>query len=133
MAGVKEKEVYAALSKYAGTGETVKVGKAEVQVSLQPQDIHVGDSPDFILWLGVRLKVFAQNLNLRVPIPIEAEGVGKNALVDLKKFVKRGHYSLEIPMVVVTAGGYSSSREGGTLPVQFRIRQIPVRLLKESA
>ena len=130
MAGVTEKEVHAALLKCAGKGEAFKIGKVEVQVSLEPQDIHVGDSPDFILWLDVALRIFAQNLEVRIPIPVEAEKAGIEAAVeDLDKFSERGHYPAKIPMLVVAEGGYSSLERLRSLPVQFRIRQIPVRLL----
>lgn len=131
MVRVKEEDVYAALLKYAGRGESFKIGKAEIQLSLKPQDIHIGDSPDFILWLEVSLKLFAQNLRVRVPIPVEAEEGGfDKALEDLKKFIEREHYPLEIPMLVVAAKGYNALEQSGKLPVQFMIKQIPVRLLE---
>ena len=130
MVRVKEEDVYAALIKYAGKGELFKIGKAEIQVSLQPQDTHIGDSPDFILWLEVSLKVFEQNLIVKVPIPVEAEAGGiDKALEDLNKFVKRGHYPLEIPMLVVATKGFRASEQYEKLPVHFMIKQIPERLL----
>lgn len=130
MVRVKEEDVYAALIKYAGKGELFKIGKSEIQVSLRPQDTHIGDSPDFILWLEVSLKVFEQNLRVKVPIPVEAEvgGIDK-ALEDLDKFVKRGHHPLEIPMLVVATKGFRSSEQHEKLPVHFMIKQIPERLL----
>ncbi len=131
MVGVKEEDVYNALLKCAGRGEPFEVGKAGIQVSLQPQDIHIGDSPDFILWLEVSLRLFAQNLRVKIPIPVEAEGKGINeALEDLEKFIERGNYPLEFPMLVVAAKGYNTLEQTGKLPVQFMIKQIPVRLLK---
>ena len=127
---VKEEDVYATLIKYAGKGERFKIGKAEIQVSLQPQDIHIGDSPDFILWLEVSLKVFEQNMIVKVPIPVEAEAGGiDKALEDLNKFVKRGHYPLEVPMLVVATKGFRASEQHEKLPVHFMIKQIPERLL----
>ena len=131
MVGVKEKEVHNALLKCAGKGDPFNIGKAEIQMSLQPQDIHIGDSPDFILWLEVSLRLFSQNLRVKIPIPIEAEGKGiYKALEDLEKFIERGNYPLEIPMLVVATKGYDALEQPGKLPVNFMIKQIPVRLLK---
>lgn len=131
MVRVEEKDVYNALLECAGKGEPFKIGKAEVQVHLNPQDTHIGDSPDFILWLIVSMKIFAQNLKVRIPIPIEAEGRGINyALEDLEKFVKREHFPIELPMLVVASKGYDNKERTAKLPVYFKIKQIPARLLK---
>jgi len=131
MVRVREKDVYGALLKYAGKGEPFKVGKAKIQVSLQPQDIHVGNSPDFILWLKVSLRLFAQDLKIKIPIPIEAEARGMDeALEDLKKFIERSKHSIELPMLVIAAKGYKTSKQAGKLPIQFIVKQIPIRLLE---
>lgn len=131
MVGVREEDVYNALLKCAGRGELFKVGKAEIQASLQPQDIHIGDSPDFILWFEVSLRIFAQKLRVKIPIPIEAEGKGiDEALEDLEKFIERGNYPIELPMLVVAARGYNALERPGKLPVRFMVKQIPMRLLE---
>lgn len=131
MVRVEEKDVYNALLEYAGEGGPFKIGKAQVQVSLKPQDTHIGDSPDFILWLEVSVKIFAQNLKVRVPLPIEAEARGINyALEDLRKFVEREKFPIELPMLVVASKGYANMDRTAKLPVHFKIKQIPVRLLK---
>lgn len=131
MVRVEEKDVYNALLKYAGEGEQFKIGKAQVQVSLKPQDTHIGDSPDFILWLVVSLKIFAQNLKVQVPLPIEAEGEGiSHALEDLRKFVEREKFPIELPMLVVASKGYGNKDRTAKLPVHFKIKQIPARLLE---
>ena len=133
MAGVTEKEVQAALLKYSGTGKLFKVGKAELEVTLEPKDIHVGDSPDFILWLHVKLRIFAQNLSIKIPLPIEAEKAGIEAAIeDLQKFSERGHYPAEIPMLVIAGEGYYSLEEVRDLKVKFKVRQIPVKLLQNA-
>ena len=131
MVGVREKEVYNALLKHAARGGPFKVGKVEIQVSLQPQDIHIGDSPDFILWLEVSLRLFAQDFRVKIPIPIEAEGTGiDRALEDLEKFIERGNYPIDLPMLVVAAKGYNALDRLGKLPVRFIVKQIPMRLLE---
>ena len=130
MAGVTERQVYDALLRWAEKSEPFKIGKAELQVTLTPQDTHIGDSPDCILWFDATLKIFAQELRIRIPIPIEAEKTGLEAAIeDLDKFCKRGHFPAEIPMLVVSEEGYSSLRKTSNIPTDFRIKQIPVRLL----
>jgi len=130
MVEVNEKEVYHALLKYKGTGK-VNIGEAEVCVDLNPVDIHKVDSPDFILWVNISLKLIGQDLRLRIPIPVEAEkgGIYGGALEDLKKFVERRKYSIEIPMLVIAEMGYDTREQNESLPVQFTISQMPVRLL----
>lgn len=131
MVKVNEEYVYSALLKYAGKSKPIKVGDAEVKVCLHPQDIHLRDSPDFILWLEVSLTLFAQDLTVRVPIPIEAEAGGLvQALDDLKKFIERGKYPILLPMLVVATKGFMDTEEVNKLPVKFFIKQIPERLLK---
>ena len=132
MVEVNEKEVYHALLKYKGTGK-VDIGGADISVALNPVDIHEVDSPDCILWVDISLKLIGQNLKLRIPIPVEAEkgGIYGGALEDLKKFVERRKYSIEIPMLVIAEAGYNTTEQSESLPVRFRISQIPVRLLKE--
>ena len=127
MAAVTEREVYLALLEYAGLSEPIQVGNTYVTIELEPQDTHVQDSPDALLWVIVRLRVFEQDIHLRVPVPIEAEKTGMDdALKDLKKFIKREHYPLELPMLVVSARGYSTSLESGKLLVNFEVKQLPV-------
>lgn len=131
MVRLDEKEVYNALLECAGKGEPFKVGKAEVQVRLNPQDTHIGDSPDFVLWLTVSIGIFAQNLRVRIPIPIEAESRGiKYALEDLEKLVEREKFPIELPMLVVASQGYDNKERTAKLPVHFKIKQIPSRLLE---
>ena len=133
MAGVTEREVYDALTKCVGKSESFKIGNAELQVTLEPQDTHVGDSPDCILWFDAAVKIFAQELRIRIPIPIEAEKAGLEAAVeDLDKFCKRGHFPAEIPMLVVAEEGYSSLKKTSNMLTDFRIKQIPVRLLSSA-
>lgn len=132
MVEVNEKEVYYALLKYKGMGK-VDIGGAEICVALNPVDIHKVDSPDCILWVDISLKLIGQNLRLRIPIPVEAEkgGIYGGALEDLKKFIERRKYSIEIPMLVIAEAGYDIREQSETFPVRFTISQIPVRLLKE--
>jgi len=133
MAGVTERQVYDALSRWAGKSGPFKIGKAELQITLSPQDTHVGDSPDCILWFDAVVKIFAQELRIRIPIPIEAEKAGLEAAVeDLDKFCKRGHFPAEIPMLVVAEEGYSSLKKTSNMLTDFRIKQIPVRLLSSA-
>ena len=131
MVRVKERDVYRSLLEYKGKSEPLKIGKAEVQVQLNPQDTHIGDSPDFILWLDVSVKIFAQNLRVRVPIPIEAESGGlHDALEDFQKFVERENFPIQLPMLVVSSKGYANMEQKAKLKTCFNIKQIPVRLLE---
>ena len=130
MAGVTERQVYDALSQWAGKSEIFKIGKTELRVTLTPQDTHIGDSPDCILWFDADVKIFSQDLRIRIPVPIEAEKAGLEAAVeDLDKFCERGHFPAEIPMLVVAEEGYSSQRKTSNILVNFKIKQVPVRLL----
>lgn len=132
MVEVDEKEVYHAFLKYKGTGK-VDIGGAEISVTLNPVDIHKVDSPDCILWVKLSIRVMGQNLKLKIPIPVEAEkgGIYGGALEDLRKFVERKKYLVEIPMLVVAEAGYDTREQSEILPVKFIISQIPVRLIKE--
>ena len=40
---------------------------------MEPMDLHVGDSPDAVLWVTVELRVFHQDLRLRMPVLVEAD------------------------------------------------------------
>ena len=132
MPEVNEKKVYDALLRYKGKGKIV-IDDAEISLSLNPIDIHGTDSPDCLLWIDISLKIFGQDLKLRVPIPLEAEkaGIYGGALDDLKKFVERGKYPIELPMLVIAEAGYDTREQNETFPVRIKISQIPVRLVNE--
>ena len=133
MPQVKENDIYNALLKLKGEN-SVKIGKAEVVLSLIPEDIHKTDRPDSILWVNISLKIFGQNLRLRVPVPVEGEKHGiDDAMEDLEEFIKREKYPIEIPMLVIAEAGYGNREERKTSPVKFRITQIPLRRLIEEA
>jgi len=131
MPEVSVKELYNALLRYKGEGK-IDIQDAEIKVALNPIDIHGADSPDCLLWIEISLKLLGQNLKLKIPIPVEAEkgGIYAGALEDLKKFVDRGKYPFEIPMLVVAEAGYDTREQSETFPVRFTISQIPIRLLK---
>ena len=132
MVRVREEQVWKAIKRCAGA-TSLEVGNAKIRMSLQPRDVHREDCPDFLLWLEVDLRIFAQELRVRIPIPIEAEAGGiDDALEDLEKFIKRGHYPLEIPFLVVAASGYHSTKQEGRLLTHFTLKQIPERLLSHS-
>lgn len=131
MPQVKEEDIYNALLKLKGE-KSVRIGKAEITLSLIPEDIHKIDRPDTILWFNISLKIFGQNLRLRVPVPVEGEKHGINdAMEDLEEFIKREKYPIEIPMLVIAEAGYEKREERRTFPVKFKITQIPLRRLME--
>jgi len=131
MPEVKESVRYNVLLKYKGTG-TIKIGNAEVVLSLNPKDTHKKDRPDSILWIEISLKLFGQKFNVRLPIPIEGEKPGlRDAIEDLDAFVEREHYIIEIPMVVVSEAGYDKKEVMKKFPTKFTVKQIPIRRLKE--
>ena len=130
MPEVKESVIYNALLKYKGTG-TIKIGDAEVILSLNPKDTHKKDRPDSILWIEITLKLFGQKFNIKLPLPVEGEKPGlKDAIEDLDAFVEREHYIIEIPMVVVSEAGYDKKEVMKKFPTKFTIKQIPIRRLK---
>ena len=131
MPQVKEEDIYNALLKLKGENRA-KIGKAQITLSLIPEDIHKIDRPDSILWFNISLKIFGQNLRIRVPVPVEGEkhGIG-DAMEDLEEFIKRGKYPIEIPMLVIAEAGYEKREERRTFPVKFGITQIPLRRLME--
>jgi len=131
MPEVSVKKVYDSLLKHKGRGK-IDIDDAEIDVALNPVDIHGADSPDCLLWVEISLELLGQDLKLRIPIPVEAEkgGIYGGALEDLKKFVDRGKYPIEIPMLVVAEAGFGTREQNETFPVRFTINQIPVRLLK---
>lgn len=131
MPEVREDEVYNALLKFKGDGK-VKIGQAEITLSLSPVDVHNIDRPDSILWIDISLRLFGQNLKLKVPVPVEAEKHGiDDAIEDLEDFIKREKYPIEIPMLVIAEAGYEKREERRAFPVKFMLTQIPVRRLKE--
>ena len=132
MPQVDEKDVYNALLKYEGSGE-VRIGDTKVTVRLTPIDIHSIDSPDFLLWVSMEFTLFGQPMELRVPIPVEAEkgGIQGGALEDLQKLVERGRHPADVPMLVIAQSGYESRTVEMSLPVRFNVSQIPVRLLSD--
>jgi hypothetical protein len=131
MPEVNERKVYNALLKYKGSGK-IQIENVDIILSLDPIDIHSVDSPDCLLWVNISLKLFGQDVKIKVPVPVEAEkgGISGGALDDLKKFVEREKYPIELPMLVIAEAGYDTREQKETLPVKFTISQIPVRLLE---
>jgi len=132
MPEVTEKKVYNALLKYKGSGK-IEIDGTEISLSLNPIDIHGIDSPDCLLWIDISLRLFGHDLNLKIPIPVEAEkgGIYGGALKDLKKFVERCKYPIELPMLVIAESGYETIEQKEAFPVRFTISQIPIRLVEE--
>jgi len=128
---IKESEIYNALLKYKGK-KTLKIGDAEVILSLNPRDIHKKDRPDSILWIEMTLKLFGQKFDVRLPIPIEGEKIGlKDAIEDLDAFVERERYIIEIPMIVVSEAGYDKKEVMKKFSTRFTVKQIPIRRIRE--
>ena len=131
MAEVTERDVYSSLLEYAGRSAPIAVGKTQVTVELEPQDTHVRESPDALLWVIVKIRVFEQNIRMRVPILVEAEKTGlDDALDDLRKFIERKRFPIEIPMLVVSAKGSDTARQGGEIIANFEIRQLPISRIR---
>lgn len=131
MAEVNEEKLYNSLLKFKGDKQ-ISIGEAEVDVSINPIDIHNIDSPDYLLWINLSIKLYGQELKVRVPIPVEAEkgGIYGGALEDLKKFVERKKYTIELPMLVIAESGFQTREQKEIFPVRFTINQIPIRLLE---
>ena len=131
MPEVKENDIYGALLRFKGE-KRGNIGKAEIVLSLTPEDIHKFERPDSVLWINISLKIFEQNLKVRIPVPVEAEKRGiDDAMEDLEEFIKRGKYPIELPMLVIAEAGYGKREERRTFPVRFMVTQVPIRRLKE--
>lgn len=131
MPEVKEEDIYNALLNLKGENK-LKIGKTDITLSLNPEDIHKFDRPDSILWINILLKIFGQNLKIKVPVPVEGEKHSiDDAMEDLEEFIKREKYPVEIPMLVIAEAGYDKREERRTLPVKFKIIQIPLRQLRK--
>lgn len=131
MTRVQEEDVHDALLKYAGEG-SVEIGDGEVDIEITPVDIHTIDSPDSILWLDVKLNMFSEELQVKLPLPIEAEAAGlDHAKEDLEKFIERENYIAELPMLIVAEKGFDGDEEDVEQRVTYNLKQIPERLLTE--
>jgi hypothetical protein len=128
MPRVDESRVFNALLSYRLSGEMVSEGHS-IHVKIEPDDTHAGDSPDFLLWVEVSLKLFGQFMRVRVPVPIEAEkgGIDGGALDDLRKFIDRRRCKVQLPMLVIAESGYDERLTERDLPADVTIVQIPVR------
>jgi len=85
------------------------------------------------LWIEITLKIFGQKFEVRLPISIEGEKPGlREAIEDLNAFVERGHYLIEMPMIVVSEAGYDKKGAMKKFPTKFTVKQIPIRRLKEN-
>jgi hypothetical protein len=103
-----------------------------IDVELEVQDNHRGDSPDVIL--RVRLSINhpkLPSLDLEIPIPIEGEKAGIAAAIeDLRKFTEREHFIQKMPMLVIGGSGNPARRvQQIKMPTRVEIAQIPYRLL----
>jgi hypothetical protein len=131
MPEVKEQDIYSALLKLKGQNE-VKIGKAEITLSLVPEDIHKFDRPDCILWVNMSLKIFGQTLRTKIPVAVEGEKHAVDAQKDLEEFIRREKYLVELPMLVIAEAGYGRKVEPPKpFPVKFTVIHIPVRRLRE--
>jgi hypothetical protein len=130
MPNVEESKVFNALLSLRTSG-TVSLDGRQISIKIEPVDNHVGDSPDFFLWLEIELIALGQNLRIRVPIPVEAEkgGIYGGAIEDLQKFIERKRHPIELPMLVVAEAGYDDRQERIDLPAVVTMLQIPIREL----
>jgi hypothetical protein len=131
MPSVEESKVFSALLSLRASG-TVDTGGQQISIKIEPIDNHLGDSPDFFLWIEVEFAAFGQSLRVRVPIPVEAEkgGIDGGAMEDLRKFVERRRHPIQLPMLVVAEAGYDLRTEPQDLPAVVTIFQLPIRALE---
>ena len=128
---VDENYIYQSLLNYRGESH-VELGATDISISLNPIDNHVQDSPDFLLWINISFKVFGQQLDLKVPIPIEAEkgGIGGGALEDLQKMIERKRHLMKLPMLVIAESEFDKKTRNEAFPSEISIHQIPIRSVK---
>lgn len=137
MPRIREEEVYNIFLKKIKGDVPAKIKDVDVFIKFRPEDVHTRDSPDIILWLEVDFKVFGENFNVKIPIPVEVEEIGiDGAQEDLHKFIDREKYNIELPMIVIAGRGFDYEvvdRKDGEklkLPVVFKVREIPERILR---
>ena len=109
--------------------------KSKINIVLDDLEIipnyKLQDSPDFVLRIILRLSLLSQDFKMEIPLPLELEKVGiSEALEDLQKFITREKFSLSLPMLVVSDKNIIKSEEGGKIRVDFKIKQIPERLVR---
>ena len=75
MPEVNEKDVFDALLRYRVSG-SIPCTEGKIEVELRAVDNHVGDSPDFLLWVEIRFDLFGQRVKIAVPVLVEAEKGG---------------------------------------------------------
>ncbi|AEF95708.1 hypothetical protein [Methanotorris igneus] len=108
--------------------EEIKVEVKDIDIFQNYRQI---DSPDIVLILKLKLNIFSRDFDIEIPIPIEVEKVGLNsALEDLEKFIKREHFKLSLPMLVISEKGFKTDKKEYPLKTEFKIKQIPYYLIK---
>src|SRR5688500_16205780 len=128
MPPVDESKVFNALLALRGGG-IVQLGDQQLLVEVEPIDNHSGDSPDFLLWIKLTFAIFGQHVQVRLPIPVEAEkgGIDGGALDDLTKFLERRRHLFQVPMLVVAESGYDERTQECDVPTVITILQVPMR------
>jgi hypothetical protein len=134
---IADAQLYAVLASILEGNGTARVrprdsrsSEYDVEVTLELEDTHRGDSPDLVLWLRIAIKApQLPVLKITVPIPIEGEKAGIGAaLEDLRKFGEREHFPFKLPMLVVGGEGNPARRyENLRAAVKVEIIQIPYR------
>jgi len=102
----------------------------DVDIAVEVQDTHRGDSPDVVLWMSFAIKhPRLPVLKIKVPIPMEGEKAGIGAAMeDLQKFAEREHFPLKLPMLVVGGEGNPARRyQSVRIATKVEIIQIPYR------
>lgn len=109
--------------------------KGDINVALENIDIipnyKLGDSPDFVLKIRLKLLLLSQTFEVEIPIPIEIEKAGINeALIDLQKFIEREKFGLILPMFIVSEKRILTQEKEEKMKTMFKLRQIPYRMVK---
>ncbi len=134
---IDDSQLYAILARVLEGKGTARVSPQDlhspdfdVEIAVEVQDTHRGDSPDVILWLSLAIKhPRLPILKVKVPIPVEGEKAGIGAAMeDLRKFAEREHFPLKLPMLVVGGEGNPARRyQSISIAAKVEIIQIPYR------
>lgn len=112
-------------------------GKIVITLDAIPNYAGGKGCPDEILAVKVEFAMLGTDVELSIPVLIEAEKAGySDAMVDLNKFCERSISGeqksyLEIPMIVVGGDNYKKLKSlHRQLVARFSMTQVPKRVIK---
>jgi len=132
-----EMAIHKKMQRIEGKSE-LKTDWGDIAVALDAIPNYAGGKgcPDEILSVTVKFAILGTDVELSVPILIEAEKGGySNAVIDLQKFCERSISGeqksyLEIPMIIIGGENYRKLRPvEKQVKARFSMTQIPRRMI----